>query len=146
MRVRPVINGPRHARQQTHQNEYFGDIHGAHNVLSRKDYTLFNQQRESAVILNFPSEYRKPVQPTPQSSSSPAKSASTAGNPSPSLASQTQSVGRRKMPRIKAAIRPPTITIANGRCESEPIPRESAAGSNPKLATSMVIIMGRSLA
>ena len=32
------------------------------------------------------------------------------------------------MPRISAATRPPTITIANGRCESEPMPLEIAAG------------------
>ena len=32
----------------------------------------------------------------------------------------------------RSAISPPTITIANGRCESEPMPRESAAGSRPK--------------
>ena len=36
------------------------------------------------------------------------------------------------------------MTIAKGRCESEPMPRDSAAGSNPKLATSMVIMIGRS--
>ena len=30
-----------------------------------------------------------------------------------------------------AAMRPPTITMANGRCESEPMPRDTAAGSNP---------------
>jgi hypothetical protein len=34
---------------------------------------------------------------------------------------------------------PPTITIANGRCESEPIPCESAAGNSPSVATSVVI-------
>ena len=45
----------------------------------------------------------------------------------------------------RAAIRPPTITIANGRCESEPMACESAAGSSPSVATSMVIMMGRSL-
>ena len=31
-----------------------------------------------------------------------------------------------------AAISPPTITIANGRCESEPMPCDVAAGSKPK--------------
>jgi phosphohistidine swiveling domain-containing protein len=41
------------------------------------------------------------------------------------------------------AIRPPTITMANGRCESEPMPCEVAAGSRPSVATSMVIMMGR---
>ena len=37
------------------------------------------------------------------------------------------------MPSSSAATSPPTITIAKGRCESEPIPRESAAGNKPKL-------------
>jgi hypothetical protein len=45
----------------------------------------------------------------------------------------------------RSAIRPPTITIANGRCESEPMSCDSAAGSNPSVATSIVIMMGRSL-
>src|ERR1700747_1110109 len=48
------------------------------------------------------------------------------------------------MPRSSAPISPPTMTIANGRCESEPIPCESAAGSKPSVATSMVIMIGRS--
>ena len=42
-----------------------------------------------------------------------------------------------------AASNPPTITMANGRCESEPMPRESAAGNKPRMATSMVIMIGR---
>ncbi len=42
-----------------------------------------------------------------------------------------------------AVIRPPTITMAKGRCESEPMAREVAAGSRPSVATSMVIMMGR---
>src|ERR1700722_11296442 len=33
--------------------------------------------------------------------------------------------------------------MANGRCESEPIPCDVAAGSSPRDATSMVISMGR---
>ena len=41
------------------------------------------------------------------------------------------------------AIRPPTITIANGRCESEPMPCDVAAGTRPSEATSIVIRMGR---
>ena len=40
-------------------------------------------------------------------------------------------------------IRPPTMTMAKGRCESEPMPCDSAAGSRPSVATSMVIMMGR---
>ncbi len=41
--------------------------------------------------------------------------------------------------------RPPaaTITMAKGRCESEPMACDSAAGSRPSVATSMVIMMGR---
>ena len=37
------------------------------------------------------------------------------------------------------------MTIANGRCESEPMACDRAAGSSPRVATSMVIMMGRSL-
>src|ERR1035441_8110632 len=43
-----------------------------------------------------------------------------------------------------APIRPPTMTMAKGRCESEPMPCDKAAGSRPRVATSMVIMMGRS--
>ena len=42
-----------------------------------------------------------------------------------------------------AAISPPTMTMAKGRWESEPMPCEVAAGSRPSVATSMVIMMGR---
>ena len=35
------------------------------------------------------------------------------------------------------------MTMANGRCESEPMACESAAGSRPSVATSMVIMIGR---
>ena len=38
---------------------------------------------------------------------------------------------------------PPTITMANGFCESLPIPVDMAAGSRPKQATRAVIMMGR---
>src|SRR5476651_2079866 len=38
---------------------------------------------------------------------------------------------------------PPTITTANGRCVSEPIPCDSAAGSKPRPAISAVIKIGR---
>ncbi len=41
------------------------------------------------------------------------------------------------------AMSPPTMTMANGRCESEPIPCEVAAGTSPSDATSMVMRMGR---
>src|ERR1700686_314801 len=44
---------------------------------------------------------------------------------------------------MSTAIRPPTMTMAKGRCESEPIPWEVAAGTNPSDATSMVIRIGR---
>ena len=37
------------------------------------------------------------------------------------------------------------MTIAKGLCESEPIPREMAAGRSPKVATNEVIMMGRNL-
>src|SRR4051794_7994764 len=37
------------------------------------------------------------------------------------------------------------MTIANGRWEWAPIPCDSAAGSNPSIATRRVIVMGRSL-
>src|SRR5581483_476432 len=41
------------------------------------------------------------------------------GSISSSRATHTYSVGRRKMLSTSAAMRPPTMTIANGRCESE---------------------------
>ena len=44
-----------------------------------------------------------------------------------------------------APSRPPTITMAKGRCESEPMPCDVAAGNRPSVATSMVIMMGRRL-
>ncbi len=44
----------------------------------------------------------------------------------------------------KFTISPPTMTIAKGRCESEPMACDSAAGSKPSVATSMVIMIGRS--
>jgi len=40
--------------------------------------------------------------------------------------------------------RPPTITIANGFCESLPIPVDMAAGSRPRHATNAVMNIGRS--
>ena len=45
----------------------------------------------------------------------------------------------------RAAIKPPTTTIAKGLCESDPIPRDSAAGKRPSIATSIVIMIGRNL-
>src|SRR5260370_10167524 len=42
----------------------------------------------------------------------------------------------------KSEVNPPTITIAKGRCESEPMPCESAAGSNPRVATSIAAHRG----
>ena len=53
--------------------------------------------------------------------------------------------GNRKILRTRPEISPPTMTIAKGRCESEPMPCDRAAGSSPRVATSMVIMMGRSL-
>ena len=41
---------------------------------------------------------------------------------------------------------PPTMTIANGRCVSDPMPCDSAAGSKPRPAISAVIKIGRSRA
>src|ERR1022692_1688599 len=45
----------------------------------------------------------------------------------------------------RAEVSPPTMTMANGRCESDPMACESAAGNSPTVATSMVVMMGRSL-
>src|SRR6202044_2827191 len=70
---------------------------------------------------------------------------SAIGSISRSPATHTYNVGNRKMFTTRSAINPPTITIANGRCESEPIACERAAGSSPRVATSIVIMMGRSL-
>ncbi len=36
-------------------------------------------------------------------------------------------------------MRPPTITIAKGRCESEPIACDRAAGNSPRVATRLVV-------
>ena len=36
------------------------------------------------------------------------------------------------------------MTMAKGRCESDPMAWDMAAGNSPKVATSMVIMMGRS--
>ena len=60
------------------------------------------------------------------------------------IANQAYEVGNRMTLMIKSATRPPTMTIANGRCESVPIPCEVAAGNSPRVATSMVIMIGRS--
>ena len=48
-------------------------------------------------------------------------------------------------PRKSRETSPATTTIANGFCESDPIPVDSAAGSKPRHATSAVIITGRNL-
>lgn len=58
--------------------------------------------------------------PAGQSSSSPMKSVSGAGSTSLLWATHTKRVGKRKMPGISAATRPPTITMAKGRWESGP--------------------------
>src|SRR5271170_4742727 len=63
---------------------------------------------------------------------------------SPSRATNSYRTGLTKKPRRSLEIRPATITIAKGFCVSEPMPVESAAGSNPRQATSAVIMMGRS--
>lgn len=44
------------------------------------------------------------------------------GRMSRSPATHTYSVGRRKILMTKSAMSPPTMTMANGRCESEPMP------------------------
>ena len=43
----------------------------------------------------------------------------------------------------RSEMSPPTMTMAKGLCESEPIECDIAAGSSPRVATSMVIMMGR---
>src|ERR1700693_2693820 len=60
-----------------------------------------------------------------------SKDSSTCGSLSPSRAIQTYSVGNKKMLMTSAEISPPTITIANGRCESDPMACDRAAGINP---------------
>jgi hypothetical protein len=52
--------------------------------------------------------------------------------------------GARKIDKSRRESSPPTITIANGFCESLPIPVDIAAGNRPMHATSAVIIIGRS--
>src|SRR5579863_6658469 len=68
---------------------------------------------------------------------------SGAGSMSPSRATHAYKVGSRKMLSSNPEIRPPTITIANGRCESEPMACDNAAGTRPSVATSIVIMIGR---
>ena len=63
---------------------------------------------------------------------------------SSSRATIAYSTGARKIDSSRRESSPPTITIANGFCESLPIPVEVAAGSRPMHATSAVIMMGRS--
>jgi hypothetical protein len=72
-------------------------------------------------------------------------SVSAWGRRSPPRANHAYRVGRRKILNINPELRPPTITIANGRWESDPIPCDVAAGSKPSVATSIVMIIGRSL-
>src|ERR1039458_9412892 len=49
----------------------------------------------------------------------------------------------RQVPSASAT-NPTTTTMANGRWESEPMSGDMAAGRRPSVATSMVIMMGRS--
>src|SRR5579863_408215 len=70
---------------------------------------------------------------------------SAAGSSSSTLAHHTYNVGKRNTPMTRLASRPPTMTMANGRWESEPMAWERAAGSRPRVATSIVIMIGRSL-
>lgn len=65
-------------------------------------------------------------------------------NTSPSRATISYSTGLTKNPRKSREINPATMTISKGLCVSEPIPVESAAGSNPRQATRAVITIGRS--
>ena len=51
--------------------------------------------------------------------------------------------GLTMRPRNSLETRPATMTMAKGRCESDPMPCEKAAGSRPRQATSAVIMMGR---
>src|ERR1035437_967424 len=57
-------------------------------------------------------------------------------NVSPSHAAREYSTGERKTESSRREARPATITIANGFCESLPMPVDMAAGSKPKQATS----------
>src|ERR1035441_7785066 len=63
----------------------------------------------------------------------PSSSAQT-GKGSPSRAASEYSTGERKIDSSRREARPATITIANGFCESLPIPVDMAAGSSPKQA------------
>src|SRR5580693_10349457 len=65
------------------------------------------------------------------------------GSWSSGRAQKTYNEGNKTMLMNSSTISPPTITMANGRCESEPMSWDIAAGKSPKVATSMVIIMGR---
>ncbi len=64
-------------------------------------------------------------------------------NTSPSLATIWYRTGLTIRPKNNLDTNPATITIANGFCESDPTPVDTAAGSNPKHATSAVIMIGR---
>src|SRR4051794_30389740 len=62
---------------------------------------------------------------------------------SPSLATAQYSTGLTKNPSNNLETKPATITMAKGFCVSDPMPVESAAGSNPRHATNAVIMIGR---
>src|ERR1700733_16025862 len=69
---------------------------------------------------------------------------SASGNRSSLRANHVYRVGNRKMLMSSPATSPPTMTMAKGRWESDPMPWESAAGRRPRVATNIVIMMGRS--
>src|SRR5690606_16537190 len=41
--------------------------------------------------------------------------------------------------KSKVVVNPPMITVANGRCTSEPIPLDRAAGTRPNMASKITI-------
>lgn len=64
------------------------------------------------------------------------------GGYAPGRAIKAYSAGRRIPLKRRFAVSAPTIT--KGRWESEPMSYDSAAGRSPKMATSMIIMTGRS--
>src|SRR5271169_4649190 len=58
-------------------------------------------------------------------------------------ATRAYSAGIRKTLMRRRENSPPTMTRANGRCVSDPIPVDNAAGRRPNAATRPVIMMGR---
>src|SRR5262249_40555178 len=138
------VHRPGHGHRDFHYRDsaagdcFHGKVRvvGRRNANRRNDSSLPNHRRCFVSIHRLSLRRERPLVRH-------ISSASTAGSESPSRAIHAYSVGSKKILSKSAPTSPPTMTIANGRCESEPIPCDTAAGNNPSIATSIVIMMGR---